>query len=187
MPVIQGRNLVVGPLADEEKVFYKNFSGTWVANKTNSDDIYPILDFLEMPSDALDVEKSECMKLYIDEHHIHLRSDVQGFDAIDEQRPWTGGKVIIDRRDRRQGGAECWVERYTHGLIFRCDHTGRCIVVHTVSVAMNRTRWTGVHVKDIYEYLELTSDFMQLVTRQDIFGESDKHCQRRVVWDRRLV
>ena len=51
----------------------------------------------------------------------------------------------------------------------------------------DRTRWTGDYAKDIYEYLELTSDFMHLVTRQDIFAESEKHWQRRIVWDRRLA
>jgi len=158
--------LSVGPLMDDEWAFYKNFNGSWLFDKARSDDIQPSVNILEIrrSSGARDCNS---MKLHLDQKHIHILLIINGLGVIDEGRPWTGSIVPSTRRDRRRGGAECWVERYSRGLLLR-------------------TRWSGFLAANVFEYLELSSDFMQLIVRQDIIRETGEFCQTKSIWQRRL-
>ena len=119
-PVLSDNQLVKGPLSDQEWLFYKNFTGSWSYNRTKSDSIQEFATLLQ-----LDVAKSvisserESLRLCIDKKHIRLFLDIKELGAVNETRSWTGSHVPNDRRDMRQGGASCWVERYPQGVILR--------------------------------------------------------------------
>lgn len=158
--------LSVGPLTDDEWGFYKNFSGSWLFDRERSDDVQPSIDILEIRRGSSGREFNN-MRIHLDQKLVQIVVLMNGLGVIDEGRPWTGTIVPSTRRDRRRGGAECWVERYPRGLLLR-------------------TRWSGYLAANVFEYMELSADFMQLIVRQDIIRETGEFCQTKSIWQRRL-
>lgn len=108
-----------GPLSQAEWRFYKNFNGTWLFDRSRSDDTRPSIDILDIRRGKSDRE-SDNLKLHLDKRIAKVSMNINGLGSIDEGRSWTDTRIPNSRRDKRRGGSECWVERYPQGLLFRC-------------------------------------------------------------------
>eukprot|EP00210_Caulerpa_lentillifera_P004542 g4334.t1 len=158
-----------GTLTDEQYGFYRNFDGLWRSDTTNSDDTKKVFEMFNCPEAMQsELQKVRNLKIQVKKSGINTCAKAGEILTVDETRFWHEKKNKVKRRDGRSGEAEGWVEHYPQGIVLW-------------------SRWTEPHAATMFEFMELTADYMHLCTRMEIIADNGESFQARIVWHRLLL